>query len=96
MPSNVTTPEAESLALTLQGIMDAQTTEVVQWDAEYEVLVDQMGLMLTIGTLTWLQDKINKHLSHSKLEREAIGRRTILRGGPGLEGNLNPDYFLED
>lgn len=68
----------------------------VNWDAEYSVLVDQMGIMIPRADVEALASLCLKHLQeHSGLEREAIGRRTVERLGKGTSNQFNYDWFSE-
>ena len=69
---------------------------VVQWDAEYQVLTDQMGIMIPLSDVSLLRELCELHAtSHTKLEREAIGRRTVERLGENTAIQFNFDYFSE-
>lgn len=66
---------------------------ILQFDPQYNVLVDQMGLLLPAGTVQWLQARLATHLQHSTLELEAIGRRTVEERCPGMVNQFDFDYF---
>lgn len=75
--------------------METESIGIVGFDPEYDVLIDQMEIMLTRGYIEWLEEKIALHKRHSKKELQAIGLATVARLGPGIVGNFNPDYFKD-
>lgn len=70
---------------------------VCMFDEEYQVLTDEQGIMLPMSTVDYYLETLTEwariHKSHSKLEREAIGRRTLLESFPSMEHQFNWDYF---
>ena len=56
------------------------------------VLVDHQGLMLSMGDAKWLLEKLQQHLSHSTLELETIGRRTVAESHPSMVDQFNYEY----
>jgi rRNA-processing protein FCF1 len=67
--------------------------EVLQFDEEYQVLVDQQGLLVPSSNLVALAKQMQLHLSHSELELEAIARRTLEKSHPRMVGQFDMDYF---
>jgi hypothetical protein len=65
----------------------------LDFNDHYGVLVDQQGLMLSMGDAKWLLEKLQQHLSHSTLELETIGRRTVEESHPSMVDQFNYDYF---
>ena len=71
-------------------------SQLLKWDNEYQVLTDQMGILLPIEDIRLLLELCKQHVgAHSPLEREAIGRRTVERLGKGTTNQFNFDYFKE-
>lgn len=65
----------------------------LDFDEEYQVMVDQQGLLVPMGDLVWIVEHIRKHVAHSKLELEAIARRTVEENAPSMVNQMNWDYF---
>ena len=70
-------------------------TTVVKFNSEYSVLTDEMGLPLAHSTVAWLIDKSLEHMKHNALEMEAIAQRLTRENAPGMESQLNWDYFTD-
>lgn len=67
----------------------------VSLNKKYNVLVDQQLIMLSKPDVLWLRNQIEKHLAHSDLELEAIGRKTVEEHHPNMVDQFNFDYFKE-
>ncbi len=65
----------------------------IQFNDQYQVLVDGQGLMIPTSDLIALANLMKTHLSHSPLELEAIGRRTLEENHPEMVEQFNEDYF---
>ncbi len=68
--------------------------EVVGFNQEYGVLVDAQGIMLPLSTVRLLLEAVQTHCKHSKMELEAIGRRTVEDNHPRMVNQFNfAEYF---
>ena len=69
--------------------------QVVQFNEEYKVLTDEMGLPLAHSDVAWLIDKALDHMKHSSLEMEAIAQRLVRENAPSMEKQLNWGYYTD-
>lgn len=67
--------------------------DILQFDEEYQVFVDQQGLLVPKSNLIALAQRMKTHLSHSPLELEAIARRTLEERHPSMVNQFNMGYF---
>ena len=63
------------------------------FNTKYNVLLDEGGIMLTPSEIEELQAALVAHLSHSPLELEAIGRKTVEEECPSMVSQFNFDCF---
>ena len=63
------------------------------FNTKYNVLLDEMGIMLTPSGIEELQAALAAHLAHSPLELEAIGRKTVEERYPHMVSQFNFDCF---
>jgi len=82
----------DELTKQLQELAQSMPT-VVQFNEQYDVLVDQQSIMIPMDTILWLEEVIARHKAHSKLELEAIGRRTVEENHPSMVNQFNWGYF---
>lgn len=69
--------------------------QVVAHNAEYNILVDEMGLPLPHSTVAWLIDQAFNHMKRSSLEMEAIAKRLVQENAPSMESQLNWEFYTE-
>jgi hypothetical protein len=67
--------------------------DILQFDEEYGVLVDQQGLLVPTSNIVALAKQMKIHLSHSELELEAIARRTLESRHPRMVNQIDMEYF---
>jgi len=70
-------------------------TTAVNFNEEYKVLTDEMGIPLAHSTVAWLVDKALEHMQHNALEMEAIAQRLVRENAPSMSSQMNWDYFTE-
>jgi len=66
---------------------------LIQYNQKYSVLIDEHGLLVPKSDVEELRLQIEKHLSHSPLELEAIARRTVEENHPSMINQFNWEYF---
>jgi hypothetical protein len=65
----------------------------VEFNAEYGVLTDQQGIMLSRADAVALVSQLKQHFTHSPLEMEAIGRRMLEASHPNMVPQFNFEWF---
>jgi hypothetical protein len=66
---------------------------VGSFNEKFNVLVDEMGIILPPSAIEDLQAALIAHTAHSQLELEAIGRKTVEERHPSMVSQFNYDWF---
>ena len=63
------------------------------FNTEFNVLTDEQGIMIPLSNALDMIQKLGKHLGHSPLEMEAIGRKMLEASHPHMVSQFNFEWF---